>query len=243
LINMKSLDYERISVIIPAAGVGKRMGAEIPKPFLLLLNKPILWYTLNRFLNNRFVDELILVVSSDLKDNAVELVNCLDSDIPVKITEGGSERQDSVWNGIQSVNEKNSVILVHDAVRPFFSPTVIHDGLQSLKTFHGAAAGIPIVHTVKRAEGQKIVETIPRDNLIQIHTPQIFHASVLKDVYNKAFSQGFYGTDECMLAERYGYSLAIIPDTPENIKITTPFDLVTAEYLVKKYDTSYWPGL
>lgn len=240
---MKSLDYERISVIIPAAGLGKRMGTDIPKPFLPLFNKPVLWFTLNRFLNNPFVDEIILVVSPELKDKTVKLVNSLDSTIPVKITMGGAERQDSVLNGIKSINDKNSVILVHDAVRPFFAPSVIHDGLQFLKKFHGAAAGIPVVHTVKRVEGQKIIETIPRDHLIQVHTPQIFHTAVLKDVYEKAFSQGFYGTDECMLAERYGYSLAIIPDTPENIKITTPFDLVTAEYLVKKYDTSYWSGL
>jgi len=219
------------------------MGTEIPKPFLTLLNKPVLWYTLNRFLNNPFVDELILVVSPELKHRAVELVNSLNSQIPVKVTEGGLERQDSVWNGIKSVDEKNSVILVHDAVRPFFAPSVIEDGLLLLKKYHGAAAGIPIVHTVKRVEGKKIVETVPRDNLIQIHTPQMFHASVLKDVYKKAFSQAFYGTDECMLAERYGYSLAIIQDTPENIKITTPFDLVTAEYLVKKYEASYWSGL
>ncbi len=240
---MKSLDNVRISVIIPAAGLGKRMGSETPKPFLTLFNKPVLWYTMMRFIKHPFVDELILAVSPNVNDMAVDLVKHLNSNIPVKITEGGPERQDSVWNGIKAANRENNVILVHDAVRPFFASSVIHDGLQLLKKYHGAAAGIPVVNTVKRVEGEKIVETVPRDDLIQIHTPQMFHSSVLKDVYKKAYSHGFYGTDECMLAERYGYTLAIIQDIPENIKITTPFDLVTAEYLVKKYETSYWTGL
>jgi 2-C-methyl-D-erythritol 4-phosphate cytidylyltransferase len=240
---MKSLEHEKISVIIPAAGKGKRMGMETPKPFLLIRNKPVLWFTLNRFLNNPYVEEIILVVSGDLLSEADLLVKELKSPMPVKITEGGAERQNSVWEGIKSANEKNSVILVHDAVRPFFAPSVIHDGLRLLKTYQGAAAGVPVVHTIKRTEGNMIRETVPREDLIQIHTPQIFHASVLKTAFKQAFSEGFYGTDECMLAERYGYTLALIPDTPENIKLTTPFDLQTAEILVTKYETAYWPGL
>jgi len=240
---MQTLAHESVSIIIPAAGQGTRMGTSIPKPFLSIKEKPILWYTLARFLTNPLVSEIILVVTPAMWEDTESLVASLKSAIPVKIREGGKERQDSVWEGIQAAAPGNSVLAVHDAVRPFFAPSVLHDGMQLLKTFHGAAAGVPVVHTIKKTEGQKIIETVPRDSLIQVHTPQLFHASILKRVYEKAFSDNFYGTDECMLAERYGYKLAVIPDTPENMKITTPFDLQMAEMLVKKYESSYWPGI
>ncbi|BFN37978.1 2-C-methyl-D-erythritol 4-phosphate cytidylyltransferase [Fidelibacter multiformis] len=240
---MQTLAHESVSVIIPAAGQGKRMGASVPKPFLSIKDKPVLWYTLTRFLTNPLVSEIILVVSPAIREDAETLAASLKSTIPVKIREGGKERQDSVWQGIQAATPGNSVLAVHDAVRPFFAPSVLHDGMQLLKKFHGAAAGIPVVHTIKKTEGQEITGTVPRDSLVQIHTPQLFHASILKTVYEKAYSDHFYGTDECMLAERYGYKLAVIPDTPDNIKITTPFDLQMAEMLVKKYESSYWPGI
>lgn len=219
------------------------MGSEVPKPFLHIRNKPVLWYTMMRFVQNTYVSEIILVVSPDVYDEAEKIVRELNSGITVKITPGGAERQDSVRAGLQLADIKNSVILVHDAVRPFFAPSVIHEGLQLLKKYHGAAAGIPVIHTIKRVEGNRIIETVPRDDLIQIHTPQLFHASVLREAFAKAAADGFYGTDECMLAERYGYMLALIPDTYDNIKLTTPFDLQMAENLVKKHETAYWPGL
>ncbi len=219
------------------------MGTPTPKPFLLLGHKPVLWYTLSRFLANPYVAEIVLVVSPEIRQDTERLVKSLDTPIPVKITKGGKERQDSVLRGIQAANENTGVIAVHDAVRPFFAPSVIHDGIQLLKTYHGAAAGVPVVHTIKQVEGREIIHTLPRESLVQIHTPQLFHASVLRAVFDKTYTENFYGTDECMLAERYGYKLAIIPDTQENIKITTPFDLQMAEILVKKHETAYWPGV
>ena len=215
------------------------MGASTPKPFLLIKDRPVLWYTLARFLTNPLVSEIILVVSPTIWEDAKALAASFESPIPIKIREGGKERQDSVWQGIQASAPDSSVLAVH----PFFAPSVLHDGMALLKTFHGAAAGVPVVHTIKETEGQAIVGTVPRDSLVQIHTPQLFHASVLRTVYEKAFSEHFYGTDECMLAERYGYKLAVIPDTPENIKITTPFDLQMAEMLVENYESSYWSGI
>ncbi|MDD5582995.1 MAG: 2-C-methyl-D-erythritol 4-phosphate cytidylyltransferase [Candidatus Marinimicrobia bacterium] len=232
--------HEKISVIIPAAGLGTRIKASIPKPLLLINNKPILWYTLGRFLTNPSVAEIVLVVSPDIQEESEKLVASLRPIMPIKIIEGGKKRQDSVWNGIQAADNSATILVIHDAVRPFFAPTVIDDGIQLLNTYHGATAGVPVVHTIKRIEGKTIMETIPRESLVQIHTPQLFHASILRKVYQQAQSENFYGTDDCMLAEHYGYKLAVIPDTYENIKITLPFDLQIAKMLVKKYESTYW---
>ena len=223
----------RISVIIPAAGIGKRMGGAIPKQFLELNKKPLVCHTLDYF---RRFEELVLVTESERVEEVREdLVKQYDYPRTWKVVAGGKERQDSVRNGLNELNLDTEIVMIHDGVRPFIRGHYLDDVLRFAAEHGAAIVAAKMKDTVKRVdENGKIFQTEDRNFLWRAQTPQAFRYDVLKEAFAKADQDGFYGTDEASLVERIGHKVEVVEGDDSNIKITTPEDLALAEFLITK---------
>ncbi len=225
---------DKISVIIPAAGFGQRMNSKVPKQLIEISNNPIIYYTLMRFVNDNRIKEIIISVSEDIKKQIVEVCNKINSPKEIKIVLGGSKRQDSVANGLEILDKETNVVLIHDAVRPFFAENIIGDGLKLLKQYDGAIAGVPTINTIKVVENNLIKSTPNRKILYRINTPQIFNREAILKAYSYAKENNYYGTDDSSLMEKIGGKVVVISDTYENIKITTKTDLTIAKEVINE---------
>ena len=221
--------------IIPAGGAGRRLKAGIAKQYLQLDKLPVLVHALKVFEQTTVIDEIILVVpESDMKFVHEELIIKNDFKKVTKIIAGGSQRQDSVRNGLAAINDKYDVILVHDGVRPFVTREMISRVVGVAREFQAAAIGVPAKDTIKETQDNDFVlKTVPRENLWLVQTPQAFQSAVLQRAYEAAYRDDFYGTDDASLVERIGVRVKMIAGSYENIKITTPEDLIIAEALLK----------
>ena len=221
-----------ISAIILAGGKGKRMGQDISKQFIELNHKPVLYYTLKKFINNKNINNIILVVSKDDYDYCKnEVLKKYDLKVN-KIVLGGKERQDSVYNGIQSL-EETEIVLIHDGARPFISDKIINDGIEFAKEFGAAAPGVMPKDTIKIKDDNNFsVNTPNRKDLVSIQTPQIFRYEVIKECHEIIKENGDIVTDDTMVVEKFGHKVYLYDGEYTNIKITTPEDLILAEKLV-----------
>lgn len=219
----------KVSAIIPAAGLGIRMGSNVPKQFLLLDGKPILHHTLAVLDQSSIVDEIILVVSEEEVGRAQQQIQ--DSHPKVsKVVKGGKERQDSVYNGLKSLYSKADIVLVHDGVRPFVSPDLIRETVEAARDFGAAITAIPVSDTIKKVNEEGLVErTVDRSGLWRVQTPQAFQVSLLKEAFEKVQAENYYGTDEGSLIEYLGREVKVIPGSEFNIKITRSEDLILGE--------------
>ena len=227
----------KTSVIIPAAGSGKRMGGNRSKQYLTIGDRPILIETLIVFSESPYIDEIILVSPADdlplikkmLKDYSLNKVS--------KIVIGGKERQDSIRNGLNSIDSQDparDIILVHDGVRPFINDEIIKEVIDSANRYGAAIVAVPVKDTVKKVWDASIIETMPRENLWLAQTPQAFSAKIIIDAYANAERKGLRGTDDASLVEAMGLDVKIVMGSYENIKITTPEDLIFAEAIKKE---------
>lgn len=227
----------KVSAIIPAAGMGIRMGSSIPKQFLLLDGKSILHHTLSVLDQCSVVDEIVLVVSEKEIGKAQQQIQ--DSHPKVtKIIAGGTERQDSVCNGLQSLDSETDIVVVHDGVRPFVSADLIRETVEAARDFGAAIAAIPVSDTIKKVNEEGLVErTVDRNGLWRVQTPQTFQVSLLKEAFAKAQADNFYGTDEGALIEYLGREVKVVPGSEFNIKITRSEDLALGEKIVELLKT------
>lgn len=223
-----------ISVVIPSAGLGKRIG--LKKQYYLLNKKPILAYTLSIFQNNPLVSEIILTVpKDDIQFSTNNIVAKYKFDKVQNIVAGGKTRQISVHNGIKACDPKTDYILIHDAVRPFFDIKLIAKLVNEVKKYKAVVTALPARDTIKIVSSNKIIlNTPPRKDIFQAQTPQIFSHDLINKAFQKALKDKFTGTDDSSLVERMGRKVKIFTGNEENIKITTPNDLAIAEILVRK---------
>lgn len=224
-----------LSLIIPAAGSGVRMGRDVPKPFIEINGRAILQHTIDKFINIHGLRQIIVVASAQY----VPLVNKLVSGysrsaLQVSVVEGGSERQYSIYNALKHVDERAELIAVHDAVRPFVKPEKIMKCIKFANETGAAILGIPVSDTIKEVNTEYFIESTPdRSVLWQIQTPQIFKTEVLIKAYEKAIKEGFAGTDDSSLVENAGIKVKVIEGGVNNFKITYPIDLKIAEQLIE----------
>ncbi|MEE0956075.1 MAG: 2-C-methyl-D-erythritol 4-phosphate cytidylyltransferase [Eubacterium sp.] len=230
----------RCTAIVVAAGSGKRMGADRPKQFLDLCGRPILYYPLKAFQDSGRINEIIIVTGPDLIDyirkNIVEAYGLTKVSAIVR---GGSERFESVYEGIRAAGETD-YLFVQDGVRPFLNGQIIEDGYQAVRKYGTAVAGMPSKDTVKVTDGNGIVQSTPdRSSVWIVQTPQIFEYREIKAAYEKLFSHASKEerkkvTDDAMVMETYGdRKVHMYRASYSNIKITTPEDLPIAEELMK----------
>ncbi len=243
-----------ISVIIPSAGLGLRMGGNVRKPFLSINGKPILLHTFEKFSCFECVREIILVVNPDDHSLVVnEWYDRLNEQKETKIIPGGKRRQDSVYNGLLQSDTNCDIVLIHDAVRPFVTREIIEAVIKKVEECGAAIAAVPMKATVKQVQSAEfrvrsneirnpkipnselvILRTVPRADLWMAQTPQGFKRHIIMDAYKKLLTTDGEVTDDAEVAERFGYKVAIVPGSDTNIKITTPEDLALAEAIAGK---------
>jgi 2-C-methyl-D-erythritol 4-phosphate cytidylyltransferase len=218
-----------LSVVIPAGGQGLRMGTNVPKQFIELKGKPIIHYTIAVFEALDWVDEIILCVpQAEVSQVQKEMA----SRTKVKVVVGGEKRQDSVYNGLKAIGRSSGFVAVHDGVRPFITEGIIKTVYEAAKKFGAAVVAIPVNDTLKRADGNGILqENVDRENLWRMQTPQIFKTKLLLEAIEKARSESFYGTDEGSLIQFIGKPVKFILGSKFNIKITRPEDLILGEWI------------
>jgi 2-C-methyl-D-erythritol 4-phosphate cytidylyltransferase len=229
-----------VTAIVPAAGIGKRFGTGTHKQFETLQGKPILIWALEIFQGIQNIREIIPVLASEDMEHGKQAVDAYRITKVRRIAPGGKERQDSVWNGLKLVQDKNSMVLIHDGVRPLIEKrlveSLIEQMMENLPTkgiCDGIVLGMPPKDTIKEAPEQVVKKTLNRNILWAVQTPQIFPYKTIYNAYNKAMQERFYSTDDAALVERYKGKVHIVQGSYRNIKITTPEDLMIAEALLK----------
>lgn len=223
----------RYEVVLPAAGSGKRMGAGQNKLFLTLVDKPILVHTLLVFEQDENCTGIWLAVKDEERDFIESLLASYQITKVKGLPTGGAERQHSVYSCIKEM-QAVEVVLVHDAARPFITtPTIAQ--LAVIAYEKGAAiAGVRAKDTMKVVENGLIKETVDRDSLWMIQTPQAFRFDLLAQAEDVAEKVGFLGTDEAMLVERLGHDIHIVESSYENVKMTTQEDLIFGEAIINR---------
>lgn len=223
----------RVCAIIVAAGKGKRMGADINKQFLKLKDRPILYYSLKAFENCVFVDSIILVT-------AKEEVNYCRSKIidkykfkkVIAIVEGGAERQDSVYNGLIAAKGFD-IVLIHDGARPFVNQEIIEKGIDYAVKHGASACGVTPKDTIKvKDEKSFSVNTLDRNSLFAIQTPQCFVYDLVLNCHERIHKDKINVTDDTSIVEHYGHKVLLYEGSYNNIKITTPEDLIIGEKIL-----------
>jgi 2-C-methyl-D-erythritol 4-phosphate cytidylyltransferase len=222
-----------VSVILPAAGLGTRMGRAVPekagtsrKQFMLLEGSPILLHTIRKFVSSPAVSEIVVALRAEDLEWVRDLLERETFAKPVRLVEGGDSRQDSVENALATLSPGTELVAVHDAVRPFIEHAVLEKVFAEAQETGAAIVGIVPVDTVKQVHRNKIRQTIPRERLILAQTPQVFRFDLLKQAFAKAREDGFAGTDESSLVERLEQvEVSVIPGSDRNIKITKPSDM------------------
>jgi len=219
--------------VVPAGGLGRRMGAALPKQFLDLGGKPILIRTLEKLERCPDVDFVIVVVPAELVDRARETIDAYPVRKVVRIVPGGAERQDSVHRGLLVLPAGAELVLVHDAVRPFVTVRKISESIAAARECGAAILAVSSRNTMKQVENGWVVRTLDRTLVWQVQTPQVFKTDWILEAYEKAQRDGFRSTDDSLLVERMGYRVKVVLGEETNIKITTKADLVQAEALVE----------
>ena len=224
----------KVSVILPAAGLGTRMGKP-PQPekggtsrkqFMLLDGLPILVHTVRKFVATPAVSEIVIALRRDDLEWVEDLLRAESQIKPIRLVEGGESRQQSVENALAVIDPDTTLVAVHDAVRPFVDVTIIERVIAEAKETGAAIVGIVPVDTVKLAHLNKIRQTLTRERLVMTQTPQVFRYDLLKQAFAQARNDGFTGTDESSLVERLEQvDVSVVAGSDRNIKITRPNDM------------------
>lgn len=215
--------------IIVAGGKGLRMGGELPKQFIPIEGRPVLMRTLETFYACDETIRLILVLPRDHQPYWQSLCREYGFNVPHSIADGGATRFHSVQNGLSFVDDAEALVAVHDGVRPFVSRDVIMQCYFNAATYGAVVPVVPVVETVRQLIGDSSV-TVSRDAYRLVQTPQTFRASLLRRAYEQCYDDAF--TDDASVVEALGEEVHLVEGNRENIKLTTPYDLIVARALV-----------
>lgn len=224
----------KATVLIPAAGMGRRMGASVNKQYLDLAGKSILAHTLTLFDQHPLIEHIYPILPADEIDYCQQqIIDPYRFTKVRKLVAGGVERQDSVRNGLFALAEDGlaqpeRIVLIHDGARPLFNPQLLESLLQTIIAQGACIVGVPAKDTIKEVDGGLISTTPDRKRLWQAQTPQGFRYRLIAAAFAQADAEQFVGTDDASLLERYGVPVAMLQGDYRNIKVTTPEDLVIA---------------
>ena len=230
---------EKVVAIVPAAGAGKRLGLGINKAFAILRGAPLIVHCLAMLARTELVSEAIVVLAPAEVDEGRTLLAGYQAEyfaaLPIKVVAGGKERQDSVANALAAVPDDAAYIAVHDGARPFAGRAVFERTLAAAKEQGAAIAAVPVKNTIKVVDASGVVVDTPmRSTLVAVQTPQIFRASLLKEAYAALAAKPAAVTDDASVVELLGHRVVVAQGRYENIKITTPEDLVLAEHFLEE---------
>jgi len=231
----------RVTAILPAAGLGTRMGAETPKQFLSLDGVPVLLFTLRRLAACPAITDFIIATRAEEVDSLTASISKENFGRPVRVVRGGDSRQDSVASALSHVPAETDLILVHDAVRPLVTVAQIERVIAEASACGAAILGIPAMDTVKEVKRASlpndvalITATIPRERVVLAQTPQVFRAALLIKAFAQARQDGVTASDEAGLAERAGHDVHVVVGSERNLKITRPGDMELAEFYLRQ---------
>ena len=238
----------KVAVILPAAGLGTRMGkgsaekiGTSRKQFMLLEGSPILMHTVRKFAANPRVSEIVVAVRAEDLEWVGGMLSRGFLGRNVRAVEGGNSRQQSVGNALNALDPDTDLVAVHDAVRPFIDLETIDKVFDEAMETGAAIVGVPAVDTVKqvsRGTGHvRIRATLPREKLVMAQTPQVFRYDLLKKAFEMARDDGFIGTDEASLVERLDVEVSVVMGSDRNIKITKPGDMDLAHLFLREQMT------
>jgi len=227
----------RITAILPAAGMGTRMGGDTPKQFLELDGAPILLHTLRRLASCEAITEIILATRADEIEKLQARCRAEQFRQPVRVVKGGVTRQESVAAALAVVADDVELVAVHDAVRPFVTREQVARVIEEARKCGAAILGIPAMDTVKEVKRGSLPEdvalitgTIPRERVVLAQTPQVFRTKLLREAFARAIADQVNASDEAGLVERLGHDVHVVLDSERNIKITKPSDMELARF-------------
>lgn len=226
---------EKYDAIVLAAGVGRRMAATKNKVLLTLDDgRTIIEHTVMAFLEDSQCARIVLVVQADDHSEITDIIASVEGNENIMLVIGGRERQDSVKIGLQELQNGANIVMVHDGARPFIQKETLERVFEKAQETGAAIVGVPVKDTIKRVIEGAVVETVERECLCQAQTPQAFRLELLKAAHKYAEEVAFLGTDEASLVEQLGITVHVVKGSYQNIKITTPEDMVLAQAIVKQ---------
>ena len=227
----------RIAAIVPAAGLGTRMGAETPKQFLELDGMPLILFTLRRLAASAAITEFFISTRAEDIVPLQDKVAKAGLGRPARVVHGGDTRQQSVANALAQVDPTTEIVVVHDAVRPFVTLEQIERVIVEARTRGAAILGIPAIDTVKEVKRASlpqdvalITSTIPRERIVLAQTPQAFQYELIRDAFRSGQKDGVTASDEAGLVERLGHDVYVVQGSDRNLKITRPADMELARF-------------
>ena len=227
----------RIAAILPAAGLGTRMGAEVPKQFLELDGAPLVIFTLRRLAACEAITDFYIATRAEEVAALAERVAKENLGRPIRVVRGGATRQESVGCALTEVSPETEIVLVHDAVRPFITREQVERVIAEARARGAAILGMPAIDTVKEVKRACLPEdvalitaTIPRERIVLAQTPQAFQHALLKEAFARAQQDGVTASDEAALVERLGRDVHVVLGSERNIKITRPTDWDLARF-------------
>jgi 2-C-methyl-D-erythritol 4-phosphate cytidylyltransferase len=227
----------RIAAILPAAGLGTRMGAETPKQFLELDGVPLVVFTLRRLASCPAITEFLIAARAEGVGELEARVAQEKLGRPVRVVRGGDSRQESVGNALAQLAPDTEIVIVHDAVRPFVTREQIERIIAEARACGAAILGIPAIDTIKEVRRTSqpedvalVTATIPRERIVLAQTPQAFSFAILKEAFARAQQDGVTASDEAALVERIGRDVHVVLGSERNLKITRPADMDLARF-------------
>jgi 2-C-methyl-D-erythritol 4-phosphate cytidylyltransferase len=230
-----------VVAVVPAGGSGVRMGGRRPKQFLTLAGLPLLVLTLRALLGHRAIAGAVVAVPEAWVGRTQRLLRRHAVRRVLGVVAGGAERQESVWRGLQAMPAGATLVVVHDAVRPFVDAGLVEAVVAAARRAGAAVCAVEARETVKRVRDGQVEATLDRRGLWLVQTPQAFRRDLLVEAHDKARRDGFVGTDDAVLVERLGAPVAVVPGLVHNVKITTPEDLRVARRLLAGSARRAWP--
>ena len=226
---------DKIRVVVAAAGMGNRMKSGINKQYLHLNSRPILAYCLDFFEHQDSVQDIVVMIGAQEREYCEqEIIQRFQYTKVAALLPGGRERQDSVWSGLQALDQGTDLVAVHDGARPLLSAELFARLLEAAREWGAAIPGVPSKDTLKLIDRDGFVQqTLERRSVLAVQTPQIFKYRELITAYRRAQEEDFRGTDDASLFERYIGRVKVVEGDYRNLKITTPEDLMVAEALLK----------
>jgi len=225
-----------LSAIVVAAGRSSRFKSKVSKVLANIGSKPVIYYSLLALSKHRSVDEIIVVAGRGNIKEIARVIRIYKINKVKKIVLGGKERKDSVLHGLRSLGRDTNRVLIHDGARPFINSAIITSVIEAAGYSGAAVSGLPVKPTVKKVNSKLwVIETVDREGLWEIQTPQVFSRDIILNAYRKI--GGFKATDDAMLVEKCGVRVKVALGSYSNIKVTTPEDLVIAEAILKKEKT------
>ncbi len=219
--------------IITAGGSGTRIKSEKKKQFIEIMDRPLLFWTIDKFASHPDINQIIITLPQDEIEIYKMIIGREYQNSSISIIAGGKQRQDSVSNALALCPKDTDLVLIHDGVRPFISQINISNLIKKAQQKKAVIPVSKVKNTIKKIEQDKVVTTVQRDNLVNAFTPQVFQYRLIKECHDNAKKIDLYCTDDAALLEHFGHTVYTLECSSHNFKITDPFDLEIAKFIIK----------